>query len=114
MKLEGRGPWEIAGFQVHHTPGHSPGSLFYTFTSLSTTFSGDSVGFWNGRVTEFPNHCRFSRELQAASLLDYASTVGFCSQLFPGHGQPMTFTSPEQRMETFYAAAAEFGGSSEV
>eukprot|EP00933_Yihiella_yeosuensis_P056128 TRINITY_DN55163_c0_g1_i1.p1 TRINITY_DN55163_c0_g1~~TRINITY_DN55163_c0_g1_i1.p1 ORF type:complete len:227 (+),score=27.33 TRINITY_DN55163_c0_g1_i1:88-768(+) len=107
LKLTGNGPWEVAGFQVHRVPGHSPGSLFYTSTELSATFSGDSIGFWDGRPNSFASYCRFGLDRQAASLRSYAENVAFCAMLFPGHGQPMVFANYEDRLKKFFAAAED-------
>mmetsp|Transcript_20607 Transcript_20607/g.56870 ORF Transcript_20607/g.56870 Transcript_20607/m.56870 type:complete len:286 (-) Transcript_20607:168-1025(-) len=105
--LEGAGPWDIGGFRIDAAPGHTQGSIIISSRAKSTSFGGDSMGFWEGAPTGYPKMARFSCREQAKSLREFADRAPFFEFWFPGHGLPMRFESPEDRREQLYSAAAE-------
>jgi len=105
--LEGPGPWHVGDFRIDATPGHTQGSVVISSQSSSTSFGGDSMGFWEGRATGYPRMARFSCKEQAKSLRDFADNVPFFEFWFPGHGLPIRFESLEDRREQLYSVADE-------
>ncbi|CAK9111198.1 Oxygen-insensitive NAD(P)H nitroreductase [Durusdinium trenchii] len=109
LQLDGPGPWKVGDFDVYHVPGHSAGSLFYALPKLSAIFTGDSLGDWSG-PTGFPQHCRFGRSRQAASLRGFAKHAGSWQAVLPGHGKPMYFQKEAQWLEAINQAARGLEG----
>jgi len=105
--LEGTGPWHIGDFRIDAAPGHTQGSIIISSCSHSTSFGGDSMGFWEGVPTGYPKMARFSCKAQARSLRDFADTAPFFEFWFPGHGLPMRFANVQDRREQLRRAAAE-------
>lgn len=105
--LEGAGPWHIGDFRIDAVPGHTQGSIIISSQSLSTSFGGDSMGFWDGSPTGYPKMARFSCAEQARSLRKFADNAPFFEFWFPGHGLPMRFENLDDRREHLYKAAEE-------
>eukprot|EP00401_Gymnodinium_catenatum_P018247 CAMPEP_0117555728 /NCGR_PEP_ID=MMETSP0784-20121206/51426_1 /TAXON_ID=39447 /ORGANISM="" /LENGTH=283 /DNA_ID=CAMNT_0005352947 /DNA_START=48 /DNA_END=899 /DNA_ORIENTATION=+ len=105
--LEGAGPWHIGDLRIDGAPGHTEGSVIISSPALSTSFGGDSMGFWEGKPTGFAGMARFSCRQQAKSLRGFADRAPFFEFWFPGHGLPVHFKSQEDRREQLYRVAED-------
>jgi len=107
--LDGAGPWKVGNFEVHYTPGHSAGHVFYMHRGLSAVFTGDSFADFHG-PTGFPRFCHFALGSQAASLRGFAEHIDFVHHVLPSHGLPMSFEDQPERLKAFEEAAADLDG----
>ncbi|WP_309863794.1 MBL fold metallo-hydrolase [Desmospora profundinema] len=82
-------------FQVHHTPGHSPGSLSFTVDGM--IFSGDVLFAGSIGRTDLPggNYSRLMRSIHDTLMELPEETV-----VYPGHG-PSTTIGREQETNPF-------------
>ena len=77
----------LGGLRVHHTPGHTPGSVCFELVQLGVLFSGDLVLEHQGVLGK--NHAFPGSELEAyQASLERMASLG-CETLCPGHGQPL-------------------------
>lgn len=84
----------LGGLRVHHTPGHTPGSVCFELVRLGVLFSGDLVVARNGVVGKnhaFPGSdlAAYQASLERMALLEYET-------LCPGHGQPVQVNATQK------------------
>lgn len=94
--LNGGETLELGGmtFFVHHTPGHSPGSVCYQ--AETALFCGDTL-FCAGRGrTDLPGGAEETLMASIASVLDACAQA----RLYPGHG-PQTTAQAERARNLF-------------
>lgn len=103
-ELPGSGEFEVAGmtFELHHTPGHSPGSVTMISKSEGVVLVGDVVFAGSVGRTDLPG-CSpqaLNESIQRVILpLDDSMT------LYPGHG-PISTVGVERRTNPFLRALA--------
>eukprot|EP00597_Dinobryon_sp_UTEXLB2267_P004159 CAMPEP_0170061968 /NCGR_PEP_ID=MMETSP0019_2-20121128/3360_1 /TAXON_ID=98059 /ORGANISM="Dinobryon sp., Strain UTEXLB2267" /LENGTH=328 /DNA_ID=CAMNT_0010267977 /DNA_START=43 /DNA_END=1029 /DNA_ORIENTATION=- len=123
--LEGSGPWTpfTAGdVTIHHTPGHTAGSLCILYSPQSVNningiespsseavlFTGDHVGYSveRGLLDGFKsyNHGNVLAQLQSIELLQEWDFLW----LLPGHGRMIRFESLEEKNENILRAVEYF------
>ena len=77
----------IAGLQVLHVPGHTPGSIAFYDPKRSILFTGDTLGFTNGAV-QGPSE-RVTMDIkQAYDSIEKYKSLDF-SVMLSGHGEPI-------------------------
>ena len=103
--LEGLGPWHFGDYRIDAAPGHTKGSIIISSFPLSTSFGGDSMGFWEGAATGYPKMARYSCREQAKSLRSFSAAAPFFKFWFPGHGQPLVFADAAERHDHLIVAA---------
>lgn len=77
----------IDGFEVIHTPGHTPGHVALLDRASSSLFIGDLAHVEGGELHEIPHHYSMDPEgnrRSIAKLLDYDF-----DNLMPSHGDPI-------------------------
>ena len=96
----------MGGLRVHHTPGHTPGSVCFELVQLGVLFAGDLVLEHQGVLGK--NHAFPGSDLEAyqASLgrvasLEYAT-------LCPGHGKPLQ-ANAAQRVRNLAQEPGRYG-----
>ena len=77
-------------FTVHHTPGHTPGSVCLRFGDI--LFTGDTLFAGSIGRTDFP--CGSNREMMDS--LDYLKTLEDHLTVYPGHGPSTTMGREKQ------------------
>lgn len=76
---------ESMKFDVIHTPGHTPGSVCFSFDDQ--LFTGDTL-FYNSVGNEFPPYGDFALEIQ--SIRNRLFTLECDFKCYPGHGEATT------------------------
>ena len=104
-------PAPLPGWQVLHTPGHTPGHVSFLRTSDRTLLAGDAFcttkpeSFFEAALLQKPElhgppaYFTWNMELAAESILSLAA---FEPQILaPGHGQPIAGAQVAQKLERF-------------
>lgn len=81
----------IAGLQVVHVPGHTPGSIALLDPVRRVLFTGDALMYRNGKVTPPPERFAWDpglvkRSVEKIGTLDFDTMLG-------GHGEPLTLNA---------------------
>ena len=91
----------LGGLRVHHTPGHTPGSVCFELVQLGVLFSGDLVLEHQGVLGK--NYAFPGSDLEAyQASLDRIASLEY-ETLCPGHGQPVQ-ANAAQRMRNLVQA----------
>ena len=89
----------VAGFDVHHAPGHTPGHAVYLHEPLGVAVLGDLVAEEDGSLTTPPWILTYSTSENAESI----RTLADSDRSFPiaamGHGTPITENGSEALAE---------------
>jgi hypothetical protein len=110
VQLEGEGPWNLRGEQIHesdldgglqivHVPGHTSGSIALWHAATKAMFTGDHLG-WSeraGRVSIFERYNRFGVQKQLQSvqkLMNYDFL-----HVLPGHGRRFSVKDAAERLQ---------------
>ena len=74
---------EINGYEmiIHHTPGHTPGSVMIEFVKDHIIFSGDTLFNHSIGRTDFPS----SNYQEMMQSIAYIKTLDYDCQVLPGH-----------------------------
>ena len=94
------GETEFAGFKcsIHHTPGHSRGSLTFHFPEAGAAFVGDLIFYRSIGRTDFPGG---SLPTLKASVEQHIFTLPPETRLLSGHG-PETTVGDEKNHNPFF------------
>ncbi len=84
-------------FEVHHTPGHSPGHVIFLLEQERLVFSGDLIFMQSVGRTDLPGG---SWETLLRSVKENILTLPDDYRLLPGHG-PETTVGQERRFNPF-------------
>ena len=77
----------LGGLRVHHTPGHTPGSVCFELKELGVLFCGDLILEHQGMLGK--NHAFPGSEMEAyQASLERIAALEY-EVLCPGHGQPV-------------------------
>lgn len=78
---------KVAGLTVHHVPGHTPGSIALYDDVRKALFSGDALGYKDGKVQGPPE--QFTVDLKLAhKSIEKLKLLDFDIMLV-GHGEPL-------------------------
>ncbi len=78
---------------IHHTPGHTPGSVMIEFVNEGVLFSGDTLFAGSIGRDDFP----LSSHHDMMESLNYIKTIDHDMKVFPGHGD---YTTLSHELET--------------
>jgi glyoxylase-like metal-dependent hydrolase (beta-lactamase superfamily II) len=79
----------VGGFDVYHTPGHTPGHVAYEHDGLSALFVGDLVVEREGRLRASPWLLSYDTAAVAESVVSLADRAPAAELLAMGHGTPV-------------------------
>ena len=80
----------VAGFDVHHAPGHTPGHTVYLHETLGVAFLGDLVAEEDGSLTTAPWILTYSASENADSIRALVDSGFSFTIAAMGHGTPIT------------------------
>lgn len=83
----------VGGFEVVHTPGHTPGHLSYYYRPQRILFSGDAVAVVRGKVRFMARAVTPDLPSARASMLRCLSSEA--EIVCPGHRHPVTGVQPQ-------------------
>jgi len=89
----------IAGFDVHHAPGHTPGHAVYLHETLGAAFLGDLVAEEDGSLTTAPWILTYSTSENTNSVRALADSDRSFDIAAMGHGTPITENGSEALVE---------------
>ena len=89
----------VAGFDVHHAPGHTPGHTVYLHETLGVAFLGDLVAEEEGSLTTPPWIFTYSTSENADSVRALADSDLSFDIAAMGHGTPITENGSEALVE---------------
>ena len=92
-------------FEVHHTPGHSPGHVIFLLHEAKLVFTGDLVFMQSVGRTDLPGG---SWETLLRSVQENILTLPDEYRLLPGHG-PATTVGQERRSNPFLDGSSGAG-----
>lgn len=82
---------------IHHTPGHTPGSIMIEFVDDHVIFSGDML--FKGSIGRYDFPLSSPRQMQQS--IAYIKTFTEDASVYPGHGEP-TSIFEELRTNPFF------------
>jgi len=91
-----------SGFEVRHTPGHTPGHVVFRELGAGLVFCGDLIFRGSVGRTDLPGG---DQAALFASIRDEILSLPDTTRLFPGHGSPTT-VGEERRSNPFLRGLA--------
>jgi len=82
-----------SGFDVRHTPGHTPGHVVFRELAAGLVFCGDLIFQASVGRTDLPGG---DQAVLLGSIRDEILTLPDTTRLFPGHGSPTTVGEERQ------------------
>ena len=86
-----------SGFEVRHTPGHTPGHVVFRELGAGLVFCGDLIFQRSVGRTDLPGG---DQAVLLSSIRDEILSLPDATRLFPGHGSPTT-VGEERRSNPF-------------
>lgn len=89
----------VGGFDVHATPGHTPGHLAFVHPAAGVAFVGDMVMARDGRLRPSPWFLSADAARGRRSIRAFADRIPPVEVVAPGHGDPVTEEGGERLAE---------------
>ena len=91
-----------SGFEVRHSPGHTPGHVVFRELGAGLVFCGDLIFQGSVGRTDLPGG---DQAVLRGSIRDEILNLPDATRLFPGHGSPTT-VGEERRSNPFLGGLA--------
>jgi glyoxylase-like metal-dependent hydrolase (beta-lactamase superfamily II) len=80
---------EVAGFQVHHAPGHTPGHVVYAHEGVDAAFLGDLAYAMGDHLQPTGRLTSYDADQSMASIERSCDRLPGFEHACPGHGPPL-------------------------